>query len=35
MDPYEMAFVVAAIDIRVDKEKQEAAAVKRKSKRRK
>lgn len=34
MDPYEQAFVIAAIDVRVEKEKQEAAAVKRKAKRR-
>jgi len=35
LDPYEQAFVVAAIDVRVDKEKKEAAAAKRKSSRRK
>ncbi|MBQ3551243.1 MAG: hypothetical protein IJA41_09740 [Clostridia bacterium] len=34
MDPYEQAFVIAAIDVRVEKEKQEAAAAKRKAKRR-
>ena len=33
LDPYEMAFVVAAIDIRIDKEKKEDAAMKRKAKR--
>lgn len=34
MDPYEQAFVIAAIDVRVEKEKQEAAAAERKAKRR-
>ena len=35
LDPLEQAFVIAAIDVRVDKEKKEAAEVKRKSSRRK
>ena len=34
LDPYEQAFVIAAIDVRVEKEKQEALAAKRKAKRR-
>ena len=33
LDPYEQAFVIAAIDVRVDKEKKEAAAAKRKARR--
>ncbi|MBP3448370.1 MAG: hypothetical protein J6K51_05065 [Clostridia bacterium] len=35
LDPYEQAFVVAAIDVRIDKEKKEAAAAKRKANKRK
>jgi len=33
LDPYERAFVIAAIDIRVENEKKEAAAAKSKAKR--
>ncbi len=35
LDPFERAFVIAAIDVKVDKEKREAAALKRKSNKRK
>ena len=35
LDPYERAFVIAAIDIRVENEKKEADQAKRKAKRRK
>jgi len=35
LDPYERAFVIAAIDVRVENEKKEADAAKRKAKRRK
>ena len=31
LDPYERAFVVAAIDIKLEQEKKEASAIKRKS----
>ena len=33
LDPYERAFVIAAIDVRVENEKKEAEQAKRKSKR--
>ncbi len=32
LDPYERAFVIAAIDVRVENEKKEAAKIKAKSK---
>jgi len=30
MDPYERAFIIAAIDIKVEQEKKQAAKIKRK-----
>ena len=30
MDPYEQAFIIAAIDVKVEQEKKEAAKTKRK-----
>lgn len=30
MDPYEQAFIIAAIDIKIEQEKKEAAKAKRK-----
>lgn len=35
LDPYEMAFVIAAIDVKVDNDKKEAAKIKAKSRKRK
>lgn len=35
LDPYERAFIIAAIDVRIENEKKEAEQAKRKAKRRK